>query len=156
MSGARAGGPDAAHDAPGDPPAIAEIRAPGGERLFDPKRNRLLGARCARCETVFFPRRTVCPACFRAGAIAEHKLSRSGVIHASTVVRVPSSLGHRPPYAYGYVDLPADGVRVFARFTGDAPERFTPGTAVELTPETIACGDAGAVRAWAFRPATNP
>lgn len=128
-----------------------ELRSPNGDRLFDPERSVLLGAYCSTCGKVFFPQRAVCPSCLEVGAMLERPLSRRGVVYASTVVRVPSSLGHQPPYAYGYVDLPEDKLRVMSRFTGSQPELFIPGTAVEITFETVPNEQFGAMLAWAFR-----
>ena len=128
-----------------------ELRGAGGERLFDPQRAILLGASCQRCGRTFFPPRAICPGCFVDGVMVERPLSRRGVIFASTVVRVPSSLGHKPPYAYGYVDLAEDGVRVMTRFTGSEPQRFVPGTAVELAFEPVASDQLGPLLAWTFR-----
>lgn len=135
--------------ADGAAPEYPELRAPSGARLFDAARDVLLGSRCARCGSRFFPARALCPDCFDDDAMAEIELARGGVIYASTVVRVPSSLGHLPPYAYGYVDL-ADGVRVIGRFSGGAPESFVPGAAVTLVFEPLASA-AGTAHAWAFR-----
>ena len=83
--------------------------------------------------------------------MGERALGRKGVVYASTVVRVPSSLGHPPPYAYGYVNLVDDKLRVFARFTGSAPELFVPGAAVKLTFEIVPNNQLGPMLAWAFR-----
>lgn len=132
-------------------PSLSELHGTGGERLFDHERAVLLGSSCQRCGRTFFPQRAICPDCFTDGAMAERHLSRRGVVYASTVVRVPSSLGHKPPYAYGYVDLADEGVRVISRFIGSAPERFIPGKAVELAFEPVANDQFGPLLAWAFR-----
>lgn len=132
--------------------AIGELRGAGGERLFDATRGVLLGSVCSACATRFFPQRSICPHCFDRGTLAEVALARCGVVYASTVVRVPSSLGHQPPYAYGYVDLPEDGLRLIARFAGAAAESFVPGTRVELAFEAVARDEAGPLAAWVFRP----
>ena len=67
----------------------------------------------------------------------ETTLDRRGIIYASTVVHIPSPVGIKAPYAYGYVEIPANGVRVFALFTGDDPYSFTPGREVELVLEPL-------------------
>lgn len=127
-----------------------ELRSAGGEPLFDIGRGVLLGSSCSCCGQRFFPQRPICPHCFADGTMHEVALARRGVVYASTVVRVPSSLGHRPPYAYGYVDLPEDHLRLIARFTGAPPESFAPGTAVELAFEAVARDEAGPLSAWVF------
>ena len=92
----------------------------------------LLGKRCLDCERVFFPPRAICSHCALDGRLVPHRMSSQGVIHASTVARVPSAMGHAAPYAYGYVDLPTDGVRIFAPFSGAPVESFVPGLKVRL------------------------
>lgn len=136
---------------PDEDPPLIELRSPSGERLFDSERSVLLGSSCNHCGKNFFPQRAVCPDCFAAGVMVERALSRKGVVYASTVVRVPSSLGHPPPYAYGYVDLSDDKLRLISRFTGSQPELFIPGAVVELTLETVPNSQIGAMLAWAFR-----
>lgn len=132
-----------------------ELRGAGGERLFDAERGVLIGSSCPGCGRIFFPQRAICPDCFVEGAMVESPLSRRGVVYASTVVRVPSSLGHEPPYAYGYVDLEEGGVRVMSRFTGSEPERFVPGSAVELGFEAVGRDRQGPLLAWTFRLVDN-
>ena len=131
--------------------AIDEIRGSGGERLIDRDRGVLIGSYCPSCAKTWFPGRALCPRCFTDGVMTERALGRHGLIYASTIVRVASSLGHPPPYAYGYVDLAGDDVRVISRFSGSAPERFVPGTAVELVLEAIECSALDPVLGWAFR-----
>ena len=129
-----------------------ELRGAAGEQLFDVARKVLLGSSCAVCGATFFPQRQICPHCFDDGDISEIALDRDGLVYASTVVRVPSSLGHAPPYAYGYVDLAANGLRLIGRFSGAAPESFVPGTPVELDFEPVARDENGPLQAWVFRP----
>lgn len=151
MSDMNKGQPEAGHSMQAEEPPTIELRSPGGERLFDPENAVLLGSSCQRCGKTFFPQRALCPDCFTSGVMVERALSRKGVVYASTVVRVPSSLGHPPPYAYGYVDLTDDKLRVISRFTGSAPELFVPGAAVEFTLETVPNNQLGPMLAWAFR-----
>lgn len=135
------------------PPAVPPLRADlFAENVGDDRGSALRGGRCKRCDRRFFPRRADCPACPDGGAMVDHVLDRRGVVYASTVARVGSSLGHRPPYAYGYVDIPADGVRVLAPLSGDAPESFRPGRKVELATMTMALRGKGEVLAFCFVP----
>ncbi len=114
------------------------LHAADGAPLFDLTRGVLLGSRCESCGSVFFPARVVCPQCFLQGRLVEQALEKTGLVRASTVVRVRSALGHEPPYAYGYAAV--GGVGVFTRFTGAVPEYFQPGTPVELGFETLHLG----------------
>ncbi len=97
----------------------------------------LLANRCAKCDKTFFPKRTLCPYCFERGEIEEIRLDRRGVIYACTVIHRNSPAGIVAPYAYGYVDIPANRVRVFGLFAGSDPSSFRPGQEVELIVEPI-------------------
>lgn len=97
----------------------------------------LRGSQCVTCGKRFFPARPMCPDCFDQGSMKAKTFDNRGIVYCSTVVRVPSPVGIKPPYAYGYVDIPADDIRVFALFTGSDPELFAPGQEVELVLEPI-------------------
>lgn len=121
--------------------------------LADGERPALKGNRCIQCGKSFFPKRTVCPECFVSGQMEEIELERQGVIYASTVVRVSSPTGIKAPYAYGYVDLPSNQLRVFALFTGADPGSFVPGRKVELVLEAISKDREGnTVIGYKFKP----
>lgn len=105
----------------------------------------LHASRCTRCERHFFPVRATCGACGPAGEIVPVLLDGAGVIYSSTVSRVPSPTGLKPPYAYGYVDLKSAALRVFALFTGAAPDSFRPGAPVEMVVEPLRTDKDGAV-----------
>jgi len=92
----------------------------------------LRGTRCTDCGRVAFPARALCSHCAPHGQLVPHRLSAHGVVHASTVARVPSAMGHAPPYAYGYVDLPDDATRIFAPFSGAEAAWFQPGARVRV------------------------
>jgi uncharacterized protein len=124
--------------------------------LMDGERPALKGNRCSHCGKNFFPKRAVCPECFISGHMEEIELERQGVVYASTVVRVSSPTGIKAPYAYGYVDLPANQLRVFALFTGADPGSFVPGRKVEVVLEPIGTDTEGnAVIAYKFRPVSG-
>jgi len=124
--------------------------------LTDGERPALKGNRCTQCGKTFFPQRAVCPECFVSGQMEETELERQGVVYASTVVRVSSPTGIKAPYAYGYVDLPADQLRVFALFTGADPGSFVPGREVEVVLEPIGKDTEGnTVIGYKFRPVTG-
>jgi uncharacterized OB-fold protein len=118
-------------------PGIFRYPLAGGERPA------LLGSKCTKCGKSFFPERVLCPDCFDEGVMESFPLDTKGVIYASTVVRVPSPVGIRPPYAYGYVDIPANHIRIFAPFTGAAPDSFAPGQEVELVLEPVSANRLG-------------
>ena len=113
----------------------------------------LLISHCTACDRRFFPRRAECPAC-GPDSLEETISGNRGTVYASTIVRVPSPAGLKPPYAYGYVDLLPEGPRVFALFTGAEAEAFAPGSEVELVLEKIISNREGqSVIGHKFRPA---
>lgn len=97
----------------------------------------LLANRCTNCGKTFFPKRPLCPYCFEKGEMEGIRLDRRGVIYACTVIHRNSPTGIIAPYAYGYVDIPFNKVRVFGLFGGSDPSSFTPGQEVELVVEPI-------------------
>lgn len=107
-------------------PGLFEYPVPEG------KKPALLGSCCTKCGRVFFPKRDICADCFGEGEMAPKELDSKAVIYSSTVVNVPSPAGFKPPYAYGYVDIPADKIRFHTLFEGTDPTVLAPGTEVEL------------------------
>ncbi len=96
----------------------------------------LLASRCKKCEKSFFPKRRLCPTCFETD-MEEIRLNTRGRIYSAAVVHIPSPTGIKAPYAYGYVDITANNIRVFALFTGADPDAFVPGREVEMVLEPI-------------------
>lgn len=105
--------------------------------LADRQRPALLANRCNKCGKSFFPKRNLCPDCFEDGNLEDILLDKRGIIYASTVVHVTSPVGIKAPYAYGYVEIPKNQVRIFALFTGSDPPSFIPGQEVELVVEPV-------------------
>lgn len=116
----------------------------------------LLANRCTRCGKAFFPKRTLCPHCFEGGDLEDIALSQRGVIYACTVVHIPSPVGIKAPYAYGYVEIPENRIRIFALFTGADPFTFKPGQEVELVVEPVRENSNGQkVVGYKFRPISS-
>ncbi len=129
-------------------PGLFRYPVPAGEAPA------LRACRCRGCGATFFPAREICPDCFDAGALEETTLGGRGTIHASTVVHIPAPVGIQAPYAYGYVDMAAAPVRLFALFTGAEPAWFLPGREVELTIGPVRSDAQGReVIGYLFRPA---
>lgn len=103
---------------------------PGVFSLAADGRPELLGSQCVPCARSYFPVAALCPACL--GATQPRSLGSRGRIYTYTVVRTKPPLGLPAPYAVGYVDLEAGGLRVFALLDAGAPERLRIGAAVEL------------------------
>lgn len=113
----------------------------------------LLANRCINCGTTFFPKRVLCPTCFEEGDMEEVRLASRGTLYACTVIHRDSPAGIRAPYAYGYVEIPVDKVRVFALLTGSDPSSFHSGQEVELVIEPIKTDPEGRqVIGYKFKP----
>jgi uncharacterized OB-fold protein len=103
----------------------------------------LIGSQCIRCDRTFFPRRALCPDCFDQDNMEIKRLNSRGIIYSSTVVRIPSPVGIKPPYAYGYVDILTDNIRVYALFAGNDFASLAVGKEVELVIEPFAVNKQG-------------
>lgn len=103
----------------------------------------LLANRCSKCGKSFFPKRTLCPHCFDQGSMENISVSGRGIIYACTVVHIPSPAGIEAPYAYGYIEMPANRLRIFGLLTGGDPSSYAPGQEVELTLEAIRVNEKG-------------
>ena len=135
-----------------------QIWIPVQEGLFDfpPDKGQhpaLLANSCMNCSKCFFPKRTFCPHCFEQGELEDIVLDRKGVIYAVTVVHLSSPSGIKAPYAYGYVNIPVNKIRVLAPFTGDSPNSFHAGMEVELVLEPIRTDSEGQhIIGYKFKP----
>jgi uncharacterized OB-fold protein len=103
----------------------------------------LLGNHCTGCKRYFFPKRAICPHCCGNGTMESVELGRQGIIYSCTVVHRDSPVGIKAPYAYGYVQIPENNLRVFALLTGKEATSFAPGEAVDLVVEPIRTDGAG-------------
>jgi uncharacterized OB-fold protein len=112
----------------------------------------LSGGRCERCGKVSFPARRLCGACPPGTEIRPYRLSPNGIVYTWTVVHVRSALGHQPPYAYGYVDLPDDGTRIFAPLAGGAETVWRCGLPVSLTFAEVQADAMHGILGYAFMP----
>lgn len=93
----------------------------------------LVGSRCPRCATHFYPPRRLC-----ASDLAECEqvaLSSRGTLYEATRIRI-APVGFEAPFWLGYVDLPED-VRVFAQIEWDGEGEPRHGAAVELVIKTV-------------------
>ena len=77
------------------------------------------------------------------GTMESVELGRQGIIYSCTVVYRDSPVGIKAPYAYGYVQIPENNLRVFALLTGKEATSFAPGEAVDLVVEPIRTDGAG-------------
>jgi uncharacterized OB-fold protein len=103
----------------------------------------LVSGRCQNCGGYSFPQREICARCGPGPEVSRVTLSGAGVVYASTIVRVPSPVGIKSPYCYGYVDLDAAPLRVFALFGSRCLSPPRPGTRVQLVTELLCSDNAG-------------
>lgn len=95
-------------------------------------RYRLIGERCSKCGSVYFPRRNICPRC-GSRELTDHKLSDKGRVVSWTVVRNPPKEYEKyAPYLVSLVELD-DGIRVLSQLVDVEPDEVKAGMRVEVT-----------------------
>ncbi len=71
----------------------------------------LIASKCESCDSVFFPKKKVCPECFE-GHLHQVLLSKHGKLHTYALsVMGPAEL--EKPYVMGFIDLP-EGIRLYS------------------------------------------
>lgn len=77
----------------------------------------IIGSKCKVCERYFFPKRVICPYCYKE-VVQETELSKKGKLYSFTIIESEKAAppGFKVPYAFGYIDLP-EGVRVLSLLT---------------------------------------
>jgi len=71
-----------------------------------PQRYNLIGTRCTTCGRYFFPPRSFCPDCRRAGKIVSYKFPGTGSVVTYTIIRTASEqFEQMTPYALAIVKL---------------------------------------------------
>jgi len=90
----------------------------------------LTGAFCAACQRYAYPCVEHCPECLQP---TERKpVGGKGKIYSYTVIRTRPPFNLPEPYAVGYVDLAASGLRIFGLFHPQAIEQLRIGMSVVL------------------------
>lgn len=84
----------------------------------------LKGYRCKKCNQLDFPKLKLCPKCW-GDEFEMVPLSRKGIVYSATDNFIGQE-GMKPPYTFGYIDLP-ENIRIFAQF--------------ECEVGTVGCGD---------------
>jgi hypothetical protein len=139
---------------------MAGRRIPVAEGLFAETAAgpRLIGSRCAGCNTPYFPKAAVChnPECGDS-RMQEATFGPRGTLWSCAIQDYPPPAPARydapyQPYAVGVVDL-ADGLRVLGRMSTGDPRRLAVGMDVELVLEPLCRAENGdEVITWKFRP----
>jgi uncharacterized protein len=71
-----------------------------------PQRYNLIGTRCTTCGRYFFPPRSLCPDCRRAGKIVDYKFAGTGKVVTFTVIRTASEQFEQlTPYVFAIIEL---------------------------------------------------
>lgn len=64
----------------------------------------LVGSKCEKCGTVYFPSRIICKNCGRESKLKEHKLSGDGTVYSYTKITAPSdTFKDDAPYTIGMI-----------------------------------------------------
>ena len=116
----------------------------------------VVGSRCGECGRVYFPRKRVCPDCWKIDEMEEVPLAKRGRLLTYSVA-FASSMGIKTPYAFGYVEL-EDGVRLYSLLTDCEPfeETLHNGCLLEMVVELMATDESGEdVYAFKFRPVSE-
>lgn len=80
---------------------------------------RLIGTKCRKCGSVFFPPRNLCPKCRRRGEIECFPFSGNGTILTYTIIRTPpEGFEKQSPYAIAIVRLD-EGASISGQVIGD-------------------------------------
>jgi len=118
---------------------------------------RLIGTRCAGCNTLYFPQKDSCsnPACDAKAPVLAH-LPALGTLYSYTIQRYqPPALfriDNWEPYIIGLVELD-EGVRVMAMLTGISEDQLRIGMDLRLVTEELFADDArGSVLTYKFTP----
>ncbi len=98
-----------------------------------PNRYNLLGSKCGKCDSIFFPPRSICPSCRRIGQLESHKLKGKGEIISYTHVRTPQeSFEGETPYTLAIIKL-EEGPKIVGQITDAEREDIEIGKKVKPT-----------------------
>ena len=114
----------------------------------------LVGTRCTQCGKAFFPPRKICTYCLTDDTIERAKLGNTGKLYAHTTIRI-SSKAFNPPYAFGFVVIEPENIRIPTLITGvDDFEALKPGMQMEMVLEKLRDeGEDKELITYKFRPA---
>ncbi len=88
-----------------------KANVPMAWRRFKSKYN-LVGTKCTKCNSSFYPPRLICPKCRREGKIEEFEFKGTGKIVSYTIIRSgPDGFEKQTPYPIAIVELD-EGARV--------------------------------------------
>lgn len=92
-----------------------------------PERYRQEAGKCAKCGSIHFPSRLICPDCGNK-EFSTIRLSGKGELATYTIIRIaPSGFGDLAPYAIGIINL-EEGIKIMGQITDCNPEELKIGT----------------------------
>ena len=113
----------------------------------------LVGTKCSKCGAAFFPPRYICTYCLTDESVMKARLGNKGTLYSYTVIHVASK-EFNPPYAFGFVILEPEKIRIPAMLTGfDLSKELKSGTPMEMVIEKLRDDEFGNVLVtYKFRP----
>ena len=77
----------------------------------------LVGTKCSKCGAAFFPPRYICTYCLTDEGVEKARLGNKGTLYSYTIIRV-AGREFNPPYAFGFVIIEPENIRIPAVLTG--------------------------------------
>lgn len=113
----------------------------------------LVGTKCSKCGAAFFPPRYICTYCLTDEGVQKARLGNKGTLYSYTVINVASK-EFNPPYAFGFVILEPEKIRIPTVLTGfDLKEELKSGTQMEMVIEKLRNDEQGnEIVSYKFRP----
>jgi len=117
----------------------------------------MIGSYCEASNKIYFPHKRVCPNCMTIDKMKQRSLSKRGKLYSFSVGEVGPT-GFKTPYAFGWVDLPQDGIRIFSLLTDCEPfeEKLRLDMDLEMVIDFIKENEQGELLyGFKFRPVIN-
>ena len=132
------------------------IEAVPGSFEIEDGRPYLVGTKCSKCGSAFFPPRYICTYCLTDEGVQKTRLGNKGTLYSYTVINIASK-EFDPPYAFGYVILEPDKIRIPSVLTGfDLTKELKSGTEMEMVIERLRTDERGnEIVSYKFRPVIN-
>lgn len=122
-----------------------------------PSRYNLIGTRCTRCNSVYFPPRNFCPKCRRQSKLEKFKLKGRGEVLTYTVIHAaPEGFEKQTPYIMAVIKSD-EGPSFTAQIVNCSPEDMRIGMRVEKVFRRIQeDGEAGLIHyGFKFQPSVG-
>ena len=125
---------------------------PGAYEIVD-NQPHLVGTRCSKCGAAFFPPRYICTYCLTDEGVQKALLGNTGTLYSYTVIHV-AGREFNPPYAFGFVIIEPENIRIPAVLTGfDLNQELKSGTRMEMVIDRLRVDDQGnEIVSYMFRP----